>query len=82
MIWYSFPRAKQPVPTDALSAEILPMDTLLSIMPDSGSIRSLSVYRKYGRDVMKLSTNDSTIEVYANNLEPVPAFSEEFREVV
>lgn len=82
MIWHSFPRARQPIGTEAISRAVPPADSLLAAIPDSAKVKSLSIFRKYGRDAVKISSRDTTLEFFAEDFRPVPAFSESLRPMV
>lgn len=82
MIWSSFPRARAPHSCQPLSRNVLPVDSLLTLLSDSVRPLSMSLTRKYGRDCYKVTVGDSAVELFADSFQPVPAFSDSLRAVV
>lgn len=81
MIYHSFPRVSQKVKLarqTSLGEGLLPVDSLLGVLPDSARMASLSVEMYLDRPVFRLQGRRLPAEMYADSLQPLapPTFAE------
>ena len=80
MIYHSFPRASQQDKLErqqVIDGNLPDMETLLSVLPDSAQVRSLSMEMYFDRPVVHFRGKNTPETLYADSLQPVEAINDE-----
>ena len=84
MIYHSFPRASQEYKLrrqQPLSAgNMVPVDSLRTVLPDTAKLRSMSVEMRFDRPVVQMRGEGVPSALYIDNLERVEDFDEAVRQ--
>ena len=83
MIYHSFPRASQEYKLQRQAAlraaDLLPMDSLMSMFPDTASLQSASVEMRFDRPAISMRGKGVPPALYMDDFGPVEKFDEAVR---